>query len=179
MTCYAVLLRGVNIGSRNRVAMPKLRELLGAAGFERVQTYVQSGNVVLQSSSKADEVARACEREIAAGFGLDIAVVVRTRSQLAAVVRRDPLGAVATDPKRYLVSFLTSKPDRKVVERIAATAVPPEEVVAHGRELYAWLPAGAARSKLWSRLADPKLGVTATARNWTTVTQLHSIAAEY
>ena len=80
--------------------------LVGASG---VRTYLQSGNVVLSSSAKPDEVARKCEQLIEEAFGLDIAVVTRTRQQLAQVVKRNPLGKVAKNPKRYQVSFLTTK----------------------------------------------------------------------
>ena len=99
-------------------------------------------------------------------------MIVRTRAQLAAVVKRNPLGDVATDPKRYQVTFLAAKPKRELVEKLAALAAGKERFVAHGRELYAWHPAGVARSKLWARLADRDLGLGATSRNWATVTKL-------
>ena len=171
-----VLLRGINIGSRNRIAMPALREALADAGFDDVRTYLQSGNVVLSSRTAPATVARKCEAAIADGFGLDVDVVVRTRDELAKVVRRNPLGDVATDPKRYQVSFLAAAVDREVVRKLEALAVGDERLVASGRELYAWHPRGVARSKLWAALAGRGLGVTATARNWTTVTKLLELA---
>jgi uncharacterized protein (DUF1697 family) len=121
-TTHIVLLRGVNLGARNRVAMPKLRDVLADAGFDDVHTYVQSGNVVLSSSLPPAKVEARCRRAIADGIGLDVDVVVRTRRQLAAVVERNPLGDVATDPKRYQVAFLAARPSRAVVERLAALA---------------------------------------------------------
>jgi uncharacterized protein (DUF1697 family) len=175
---HIVLLRGINIGSRNRVAMPKLRDVLTDAGFEDVKTYVQSGNVVLSAKGSAEQVARKCERLVSAEFGLDIPVVARTRAQLAKVVERNPLGKVATDPKRYQVSFLTGKLPAEVVRKLEAVAAPTERFVVSGREVYAWHPAGVARSKLWAMLAGRDLGVTATARNWTTVTALLGLADE-
>ena len=171
-----VLLRGINIGSRNRIAMPALREELEDAGFGDVKTYVQSGNVVLTSRAAPATVARKVERLIADRFGLDIDVVVRTRDELAEVVRRNPLGKVAKDPKRYQVSFLDAKPDPEVVRKLEGLAAGGEQLVADGREIYAWHPDGVARSKLWAALAGRGLGVTATARNWTTVTKLLELA---
>ena len=156
--------------------MPKLREALADAGFGDVRTYLQSGNVVLSSKAAPKTVARKVEALIADRFGLEIAVVVRTRDELAKVVRRNPLGDVATDPKRYQVSFLSRAPDRAVVQKLADLAAPSERFVADGRELYAWHPEGVARSKLWAGLAGRGLGVTATARNWTTVTSLLKLA---
>jgi uncharacterized protein (DUF1697 family) len=173
-----VLLRGINLGARNRIAMPELRRVLSDAGYDHVRTYVQSGNVVLSSDEAPDELARECERVIEEAFGLDIDVVVRTRNELAKVVRRNPLGDVATNPKRYQVSFLSEKLDRAKLQELEALAVDSERFVAIGRELYAWHPEGVARSKLWARLAGKGLGVTATARNWTTVTSLLALADE-
>ena len=171
-----VLLRGINLGARNRVSMPELRAALDRDGFDDVQTYLQSGNVVLTSDASPEEVAERCRRRIARAFKLQIDVVTRTREQLAAVVKRDPLGKVASDPKRYQVSFLACELDAAILAELAELAVAPERLVAIGRELYAWHPRGVARSKLWARLADRRLGVPATARNWTTVTKLLELA---
>jgi len=176
MARLVVLLRGINIGSRNRISMPDLREALEGAGYDDVRTYLQSGNVVLSSTASARETARDCERLIADRFGLEIAVVARTRSELAKVVDRNPLERVAKDPKRYQVSFLETKPAPKLVRELEEVATAREEVVSIGREIYAWHPDGVARSKLWTRLAGKNLGVTATARNWTTVAKLLELA---
>lgn len=173
MPRHIVLLRGVNLGSRNRIPMPHLRAALEAAGFDEVRTYLQSGNVVLSSSASPAEAVR---RLIAKEFALDIAVVTRTRAALARVVAHNPLASIAEDPKRYQVSFCDSKPSRDVVRLIESTAAPGEHVVVHGREIYAWHPDTIARSKLWALLAGRKLGVTATARNWTTVEHLLELA---
>ena len=177
MPRHIVLLRGINIGSRNRIAMPELREALEEAGFADVQTYVQSGNIVLSSSSKADAVARKVKREISKSFGLDIDVVVRTRAQIAKIVERNPLEKDAKDPKRYQVSFLSAKPSAAVMRKLEEAAAEQERVVLVGREIYAWHPEGIARSRLWTLLAGRGLGVTATARNWTTVTKLLELAS--
>lgn len=156
--------------------MPALRESLSKAGFEDVRTYLQSGNVVVSSRLGPDKLAARVGRLISEEFGLDIAVVVRTRDELAEVVGRNPLQQVADNPKRYQVSFLSKELPREEVEKLAALASETERFVAVGRELYAWHPEGVARSKLWTRLARSGLGVTATARNWTTVTSLLEMA---
>jgi uncharacterized protein (DUF1697 family) len=175
---HVVLLRGINLGSHNRVSMPKLRELLEEGGFDDVKTYLQSGNVVLSSTKKADDVRRRVERLVSKELGLDIDVVVRSRAELAKVVRRDPLGKVAKNPKRYQVSFLAGRPPAGLKGKLDAAALEPERFVISGREIYAWHPEGVARSKLWALLAGKQLGVTATSRNWTTVTKLLELADE-
>ena len=175
---YVALLRGINLGSHNRIAMPALREALEQSGFKDVQTYVQSGNVVLGSRAKADTVRRKLEKVLEDRFGLDVAVVVRSSAELAAVARRNPLREVATDPKRYQVTFLSEKLPAKVVRELEDTAADGERVVVSGREVYAWHPKTIARSKLWTKLAGKSLGVTATSRNWATVEALLALLEE-
>src|SRR3954454_2096966 len=177
MARHVVLLRGINIGPRNRIAIPALREALEDAGFTAVRTYLQSGNVVLDSRARPETVRRKVEQLIEERFGLGIAVVVRSREELAAVVKRNPHARLATDPKRYQVTFLATELPAAKVRELEEAAAPDERVVVAGREVYAWHPQTIARSKLWSKLAGQGLGVTATSRNWTTVEALLELAA--
>ncbi len=156
--------------------MAKLRESLEEAGFDDVRTHLQSGNVVLSSKTKPEQTARKCERLIQAEFGLEIDVVVRTPADLARVVKRNPLGKVATDPKRYQVSFLAGELPAASKRKLEEAVEKSEQLVVSGREVYAWHPKGVARSKLWALLGGQGLGVTATSRNWTTVTKLLEMA---
>lgn len=156
--------------------MPELREVL--AGFGEVRTYVQSGNVVLAADLDPEQVRTECERLIAQRFGFSVDVVVRTGAELAEVVQRNPLKGVADNPKRYQVTFLRSELPAQRVAELGGLATSEERVAVEGREVYAWHPAGAARSKLWAKLASPGLGVVATSRNWTTVQTLAEWAAE-
>lgn len=176
MNRQIALLRGINLGSTNRIAMPALRDALAQAGLEDVRTYVQSGNIVLGTDLDPDRLAARCAKVIADAFELDIPVIVRSRDELAAVVERNPLGDVADNPKRYQVCFLAGELEPSVLETLQAAAAEPERVVAIGRELYTWHPAGVARSKLWGRVAGSGLGVQSTSRNWTTVTTLLAMA---
>lgn len=171
-----VLLRAVNVGGRNRVAMPALREALTDAGMGDVRTYVQSGNVVLDSGSSPAELTTECERIIAERFGLDVAVVVRTRNQLAKAIERDPFVDVADNPRLYQVSFCSGTPDKAAVAKLAERAAGDERLAVHGREIYAWFPDGVGRSRLAAQLGRQALGVSVTARNWTTVAKLLALA---
>lgn len=173
-----MLLRGINLGARNRVAMAELRELFASAGYDDVRTYLHSGNLLLSTQAHPQELAAEGERLIQAAFDMRIGVIVRSRDELAAAVKRDPLGSTVTDPKRYQVSFLASEIDRESIARLSALAVAPEQLVAKARELYSWHPDGVGRSKLAIALASANLGVLATARNWRTVTSLLALADE-
>ncbi len=170
------MLRGINLGPKRRVPMADLREMLAGAGFANVETYVQSGNIALDSGAKPTVLERRLAQLIEARFGLEVPVVVRSHTQLAAVVEHDPLTGAADDPKRYQVSFLSERLPADTVKQLQALAQASERVAVHGREVYAWHPDGVARSKLWNALAGKGLGVTATARNWTTVCKLLEMA---
>ena len=176
MARLIVLLRGVNIASRNRISMPDLREALEEEGFEDVSTYVQSGNVVLTSNASAKQVRIDVERLLADRFDLDVKVVVRTRADLVAVGEAQPVREVAKNPKLYQVTFLEKAPTAELVRKLEAVAAGKEQVAHIGRELYAWHPDGVARSKLAALMAGKGLGVTGTARNWRTVTKLLEMA---
>lgn len=156
--------------------MPELRELLTGLGYGNVRTLLQSGNVVLDSDAPPDRLAGELEEPISSRLGVQSAVVVRTRDELADVIARDPFRKLVTEPKRYQVTFLAEEPGPGLAERAEEVALPAERVVVDRREIYAWHPDGLARSKLAALLADKRLGVTATARNWNTVTKLLALA---
>ena len=171
-----VLLRGVNLARNRRLAMADLRSLLHGLGYDDAVTHLQSGNAVLTSRKKPASVKRELERALAGEHRLETEVFVRTREELAKVVTRDPLGNVATNPSRYLVSFLSGKPPASFARDLDAALVAPEQAVVSGRELYSWHPDGLQRSKVMSLLGRKDLGVTATSRNWNTVTKLLELA---
>jgi uncharacterized protein (DUF1697 family) len=174
MPRHIALLRGINLGSRNRVSMPELRELLAGHGYKDVETLVQSGNVVFTSRMSPKRLERQLQEQIADGLGVDTPVVVRTRDELAQVVELNPLARVATEPKRYQVTFLIDDPEPDAVGRVEAADVAPERLVVAGREVYTWHPEGVQRSKA-NAAVQKHLGL-GTARNWNTVTKLLEMA---
>lgn len=176
-----VLLRGVNVGPANRIAMPALREALAAAGFENPRSYVQSGNIVLGTELDESELADTVERLITQQFGLSVAAVTRSGQELARVIAGNPFPEQAEqEPKRFQVSFIRGVLRPDLQEMLAPLAAPAERVAVREREIYAWHPDGVARSKLWAKLgAKGGLGkdVTATSRNWSTVLALAEMAS--
>jgi uncharacterized protein (DUF1697 family) len=174
-TRYVALLRGINVGRARQVDMPRLREVLTAAGHGDVRTHLRSGNVLLDSPLAEADLAAALTRAIDKEFGFEVPVVIRTGTELAAVLKADPLGAVATDPARYSVTFFPEAPAKG---RIAE--LPPAEdgeYVVRGRELYLWLPQGMAASAMAKWPWDRLLGIAGTNRNWNTVSKLAELAA--
>ena len=158
--------------------MSDLRALLVGLGYGDVRTHLQSGNVVLESGKSPEQLRRTIEKALADEFEVDVEIFVRTRDELADVIARDPLGDVADDPSRYLVSFLSAEPDPARVREAAAADAGQERFAVSGRELFAWHPGGVHASKLARVVTERRLGVTATARNWTTLTKLLALADE-
>jgi uncharacterized protein (DUF1697 family) len=173
---HVALLRGINLGSHNRIPMPRLREVLAEAGYDEPRTHLQSGNVVLRSGESGAKVAATLEDAIRAEWGFDVPVIVRSEAQLAKVVAADPFAGVADDPSRYVVMFMPRKPGAGALSSIEPADFAPERFELIGKELYAWLPEGQHDSKLMKALSKARKDVTGTVRNWRTVTKLLELA---
>ena len=171
MATYAALLRAVNLGARNRVAMADLRALAEELGGKDVRSYVQSGNVVFRHAVGAAKLEEALEQAIAREFGLQITVVGRSAAQLARVVQANPF-----DPAGVYVSFLASAPRRAAVHELVEADHGPDTIAVKGKEVYLCLPGGYGQSRLNNAFLERKLGVRATLRNWRTVTAVAELA---
>jgi uncharacterized protein (DUF1697 family) len=168
-TRYVALLRGINLGARNKLAMADLRTLVTELGAEDVETYVQSGNVVFTSGSSAATLKRQIEERIRRDHGHEIAVLLRTRAELAKLVAGNPFPRAGKDPATLHVTFLADAPGRARIEAPGSGA---DEFRIVRREVYLHCPNGYGRSKLSNAFFEKKLGVVATTRNWRTVTTL-------
>jgi uncharacterized protein (DUF1697 family) len=174
---YVVLLRGINLGAKRRLAMADLRKLLEGLEYDDVRTHLQSGNVVLRTTDSAATLKKKVEAALATHCGFEVDVVVRTKAQLDKVLAHDPFAGQATDKARYLVVFLEKAPPAAWRRGIDAGDYGPDEVAVHGKEIYLWLPKGVHDSKL-AREATGKGVGAATARNWNVVRKLAELAAE-
>lgn len=174
-TRQIALLRGINLG-RRAVGMAELRKALEQQGHEDVRTLLRSGNVVLTSAETASALEQRLERELTDAFGFSIPVVVRSRSELAKAIERNPLRDVADNPSRYTVTFFSGAIPAARIHELEQLVVAPEALAAAKRELYTWHPGGLARSALAAELARKKGGATGTSRNWNTVTKLLALA---
>lgn len=173
MTDYALLLRAVNVGGRNAVAMKALAAALTDAGLDDVTTVLQSGNVLCRCAKREGSVATLARAAIEEAFGLDVHVVVRSRQELAAVVAANPFlaGGEVRDPRTLHVAFLEKRPSTDPASVDQGRFAPDAFVVA-GRDAYLSYPNGSGRSKLTLASLERALGVLGTARNWRTVQRL-------
>ena len=152
--------------------MAELRTLLEESGFEDVRTHLQSGNVVLSSALSARKLEAQLEQQLGKGLGIEVRVLVRTRTELAKVVAHDPLGKVATNGSRYVVTFLSQRLPAKAARELAAVDIGRERLAVHGREVYAWHPDGLQGSRAAKLVGNATAEVVSTARNWNTVRKM-------
>jgi uncharacterized protein (DUF1697 family) len=178
MTVHIALLRAVNVGGHQQVAMADLRDLLTRLGFSGVRSLLQSGNLVFRSDAGAGaQLERTLEAETAKRLGVATDFFVRTAAEWRAVVARNPFREEARrDPGHLVVLFLKDEPDGKDVKALEDAIVGREEVQAVGKQLYAVYPDGQGKSRLTIALIEKKLGTRGTGRNWNTVLKLEALS---
>lgn len=173
METYLALLRGINVGGKNKLPMQDLRDIFVETGCEGVQTYIQSGNVIFHAApGVADALPSLIATRIAERFGIRAPVVVRTDAQLRDVVLNNPFLSAGAAEETLHVMFLAEVPGPGRVDDLDPDRSPPDRFVVRGQEVYLQLPNGVANSKLTNAYFDSKLATTSTARNWRTVTTL-------
>ena len=169
---YVALLRGVNVGGKNKLPMADLRDIFTAAGCAGVQTYIQSGNVVFEAAQDlAERVPEIVSRAIRRRFGYETAVVVRSSEELRQVVASNPFDT-SGDPRFLQVAFLEDTPGAEAVSRLDPQRSPPDAFVVRGRNVHLHYPNGVARSKLTNEYLAAQLQTASTMRNWRTVLSL-------
>jgi uncharacterized protein (DUF1697 family) len=176
--CVA-LLRGINVGGHAKVPMAVLKELITGIGGTAVRTHLQSGNAVFGHAAPDPEALAAdLERALDEELGLKVACLVRTAAELRRVVAANPFPMRDVDGSRFVVVFLSGPVPADRLAAIDPAAYAPDEFRPGEREIYAYFPRGLRDSKLAARLTDRGLGLTATSRNWNTVTRLLALAEE-
>ena len=168
---WVALLRGVNLGARNKVPMAELRALLVNAGYGDVRTYIASGNVLLDGPSGRKRLGSDLERLVLDAFEVTTTVILRKPQELAAAVEAHPFD----DPSETHVAFLAERPVKAAAARLREFD---SDAVLAGAELYLRLPRGVHGSRLSNARIESLLGVAATLRNWRTVVALAELAAE-
>jgi uncharacterized protein (DUF1697 family) len=172
---YVALLRGVNLGGKNRLPMRDLAAMFAEAGCTDVVTYIQSGNVVFRATEAcAARIPAAIAKEVADRLGFRAPVVMRTAGELRGVARGNPFlrGGASAEAESLHVMFLADRPSPASVATLDPKRSPPDEFEVRGREIYLRCPNGVARTKLTNEYFDAKLATTSTMRNWRTVGKL-------
>jgi uncharacterized protein (DUF1697 family) len=158
VTRWIALLRGVNVGGGNKIAMPALRVSCEGCGFERVITYIQSGNIVFDAKGDEASVTATLRRLLTDEHGLKVPVVVRTAKQMDRLADSHPGLKAGVDLRLLHIVFLDKKVRQADVKGVDAARFDPDTFDVDGREIYV------------------AFCVTATARNVNTVRKLIEMA---
>ncbi len=178
MTRWVALLAGINVGGRTTVPMAELRTVFTGLGYQQVQTYIQSGNVVFEADTDSEAaLLKAIRPALASAFGWQIEVLLRTLPELDAVIAGNPFSERQDDPTKLLVTFLAAEPAADRVATLQPPAGETGELELVGREIYLHMPDGYGRSKLNNARLAKLTGVAATTRNWKSVAKLRELLA--
>jgi uncharacterized protein (DUF1697 family) len=170
MKTYTILLRGVMPTGKNKVPMAGLRAALVGAGVLDVRTYIQSGNVVARSDLGQAALEKLVHDVIADHFGGDIVVVARIADRFRAILERNPF--VGVDTSKLYFTILASKPDARRLKDFLAADYAPDEVRVVGDVVYVLYDTRYSDSKVNNNFIERKLGVSATTRNFNTMSKL-------
>lgn len=174
MTSYVALLRGINVGGKHILPMQDLRDIFASLGCANVQTYIQSGNAVISAAADAKSLAAQIEETIAEKFGFAPNVLLLPSEEFQAIAAANPYPEAVDTPKHLHVSFLEEMPANPDIDALNMLKSPSEAFTLTDKAFYLFAPDGIGRSKLAASV-ERHLGVSATGRNWRTVTKLLSL----
>jgi uncharacterized protein (DUF1697 family) len=167
------LLRGINVGGKNKLPMRDLAGMFEEAGCENVRTFIQSGNVIFSATASVSKhLAGVVASRIQERFGYQVPVILRTARQLRDVVSNNPFLKAGSAAETLHVMFLADTPSQAKIGALDPNRSSPNAFVVRGQDIYLWLPNGVADSKLTNAWFDSKLSTVSTSRNWRTVTKL-------
>jgi uncharacterized protein (DUF1697 family) len=172
---FVALIRGINVGGRNRIMMSDLRLVVEELGYTGVVTYIQSGNLMFCGAQIGDHATK-IEHAINDRFGLAVPVVVRSVDELRVIASRHPDRNGTINPKFLHVWVLSGTPPADSVAAIDQSRFAPDRFEVIGREVYVSYPTGSGRSKLTIDVFEKATGLTATARNLNTIRTMAEIA---
>lgn len=173
MNKYIVLLRGINVSGKNKISMAELREVLNTLGFQNVQTYIQSGNIVLDANESKIEVCSKIHLSIKEKFGFDIPVLARTPEEWKKTIDKYPFPI--ENEKIVAFSFLNKVPAQKEIE---VKGINDDQYKIEDDMVYLYCPSGFGKTKLTNNTIEKKLAVIATTRNYKTTIKLLELATK-
>ena len=174
MTTHLALLRGINVSGHNMIKMEALKTTLENIGFQNVITYIQSGNVfVTTEEDNPAKVGFLIKQEIFKAFGYEVPVVVIAKSDLEACLTNNPyLKEKDLDTKKLYVAFVSMALRNEAINNLKMSQVKPDQAHIDTNRIYIKYAVGAGKTRLDQKYIEKKLNVTATIRNWNTVTHL-------
>lgn len=152
--------------------MADLRDLFIDLGYDDVQTYILSGNVVFRAPGTAAGLEKAIEKRVERDLGLNVRVLVRSAAEMKKIDAGNPFAEKGVDLSGLHVNFMATKPSAAAVKALHPGIGGSDEFVVVGREVYLRCPNGYGRTKLNNAFFEKALGTAGTTRNWKTVSKL-------
>lgn len=174
MKTHLALLRGINVSGHNMIKMDVLKSVLENAGFQNVQTYIQSGNVFVDSEEEhGASVGFKIKQEIFKELGLEVPVVVVAKEDLEACLKNNIyLKEKECYTKKLYVAFISKELSSGALNDLKISQFKPDEAAIDKSRIYIKYAVGAGKTRLDQKYIEKKLNVVATIRNWNTVTTL-------
>ena len=174
MTAHLALLRGINVSGHSMIKMAALKTTLEAIGFQNVQTYIESGNAFVDTEEENPAaVGFKIKQEIFKAFGHEVPVVVIGSADLEACFKNNPfLKEKDIDTKKLYVAFISTTLQSTSMNDLKISQFKPDEASIDGNKIFIKYAVGAGKTRFDQKYIEKKLNVTATIRNWNTVTQL-------
>lgn len=174
MKTHLALLRGINVSGHNMIKMDTLKNLLENAGFQNVRTYIQTGNVFIDSEEdQSASVGFKIKQEIFKVLGLDVPVVMISKSDLqACFINNSFVMEKECDFKKLYVAFVSKELQGSAINDLKISQFKPDEALIDGNRIYIKYAIGAGNTRLDQKYIEKKLNVIATIRNWNTVINL-------
>ena len=170
---YISLLRGINVGGHNKIVMKDLTLLYASLGFEKVETFIQSGNVVFNTSENIDTLLEKIEDAIEKKYGFHVPVQIRQASDFENIIKACPYTKLdLADGTRIMITFLDALPSSENIEKLMSHVQEPEKLEIIGQESYLYCPNGYGETKLNNDFLEKILEVNATTRNWKSVMRI-------
>lgn len=171
---HLALLRGINVSGHKMIKMEELRKALESIGFTNVSTYIQSGNVFVESNEEsAAKVGFLIKQEIFKTFGHDVPVIMVTKDDLQACLERNEfLNESDVDLKKLYVSFISSELPENMITQLNLNFIKPDKIQLDGRRIYLKYDISPAKTKLDNKWIEKNMNVVSTTRNWNTVNKL-------
>jgi len=172
---YIAFFRGINVSGQRKIKMSELKTMFQKYGFKNIQTYIQSGNVLFESTLKKSEIKSKLENAVKKEYGFYVPIEIKTDSEIKNIYNSSPFKEIENEENgtKILVTFLSKKPLENNLLNLMDYVKEPEKLTVLENTIYLYCPNGYGKSKLSNNFIESKLKLEATTRNWKTITKLY------
>jgi uncharacterized protein (DUF1697 family) len=178
MNTKIAILRGINVGGKRKILMADLKVLLEELGYQNIQTYIQSGNLIFNADEKLQnkEMAKDIENDILKKFDFEVPVIVMSADEIERAIAKNPFYTADADINKLHLTFLNEVPAKDKQEHAESLDYAPDQFKIIGKNAFVYCEGSYHKSKLTNAFFEKKLNLKATTRNWKTVLKLWELS---